>query len=203
VSLRCAARRGAARWRPTLTHALADSYGKFQANTLIKRYNEPLFKPFYGLLTAQEEAKRGEHREELFKVLRAMDADLAGFTGRGGPFFFGEQFTLVDALVTPFLERMDALLPHYRGVDVLAQPELCNVKRFFEAAAARESVKTTRAPRTQLSLQTQPYFETERRPYLIEVYSAYAKGTLAEDQKRLANVRPPLAPADWGAEMPK
>jgi glutathione S-transferase len=32
----------------------------------------------------------------------------------GGPYFLGEQFSMVDIMFTPFLERMAASLPYYK-----------------------------------------------------------------------------------------
>lgn len=33
----------------------------------------------------------------------------------GGPYFLGSQLSMVDILFTPFLERMAASLPYYKG----------------------------------------------------------------------------------------
>ena len=53
-----------------------------------------------------------KQRANFETVLRKIEQELAS---RGGPFFLGEQFSLVDIVFAPFLERMDASLTFYKG----------------------------------------------------------------------------------------
>ena len=50
-----------------------------------------------------------------------------------GPFFLGGELTLVDCMFAPFLERMAASLPYYKGLVVRRNPALPNLERWFRA----------------------------------------------------------------------
>jgi hypothetical protein len=48
-------------------------------------------------------------------ILLQVDAALAV---SGGPYFLGDDVTIVDLMFAPFLERMAASLPYYKGFEV-------------------------------------------------------------------------------------
>jgi len=68
-------------------------------------------------------------------VLRQVDLELAKTPG---PYFLGDDISLVDIMYTPFLERMAASLPYFKGFVVRgdAYPHL---KRWYEAMDTRET----------------------------------------------------------------
>lgn len=43
----------------------------------------------------------------------------------GGPFFLGKELSMVDCMFAPFLERMAASLPYYKGLPIRRQPQVC------------------------------------------------------------------------------
>lgn len=53
-----------------------------------------------------------QQRANFESVLQKIESELAITEG---PFFLGEQFSLVDIIFAPFLERMDASLTYYKG----------------------------------------------------------------------------------------
>ena len=59
----------------------------------------------------------------------------------GGPFFLGTEVTLVDCFFAPFLERMAASLPYYKGLRVRANDAFPNLERWFRAMEARPSYR--------------------------------------------------------------
>ena len=50
--------------------------------------------------------------------------------GDGGPFFLGKDLSLVDCVFAPFLERIVASVPYYKGVKVRGDGRFPNLERF-------------------------------------------------------------------------
>lgn len=74
---------------------------------------------------------------EMDSLLREVDEELG--IG-GGPYFLGEDFSLVDCMFAPFLERMAASLPYFKGFEVRCgrYPRLL---RWYEAMDGREAYR--------------------------------------------------------------
>merc|ERR1711871_349660 len=53
---------------------------------------------------------------QMHAVLEEIDRELAS-TATSGPYFLGAQLSLVDIMFTPFLERMAASLPYFKGLE--------------------------------------------------------------------------------------
>ncbi len=47
----------------------------------------------------------------------------------GGPFFLGQDMSLVDCVFAPFLERIVASIPYYKGVRVRGDGRFPNLER--------------------------------------------------------------------------
>ena len=70
------------------------------------------------------------------EVLDEVDAELGA---GGGPYFMGEEFTLVDIAYEPFLERMAASILYYKGVKIEGNGgRWPNVDTWFAAMASRK-----------------------------------------------------------------
>ena len=70
------------------------------------------------------------------EVLDEVDAELGA---GGGPYFMGEEFTLVDIAYAPFLERMAASILYYKGVKIEGNGgRWPNVDAWFAAMASRK-----------------------------------------------------------------
>ena len=54
-------------------------------------------------------------KKDMDERLLEIDTELAK-AADSGPFFFGAEPSLVDCVFAPFLERMAASLPYYKGV---------------------------------------------------------------------------------------
>ena len=95
------------------------------------------------LVQAQEPQKQREHLEELNKALRTLVEKVKG------PYFLGEQFTLVDVALAPWVVR-DWVIAEHRGYSREA------VGAGWQAYAAqlesRESVLKTSSVRSSLSI---------------------------------------------------
>ena len=46
------------------------------------------------------------------RLLQSVDTELSA---TDGPYFLGNDISIVDVMFTPFLERMAASLPYYKG----------------------------------------------------------------------------------------
>jgi len=56
-----------------------------------------------------------------------------------GPFFLGAQVSLVDCMYAPFLERIAASVPYYKGLPIRRNPKWPHVEKWFTAMALRPS----------------------------------------------------------------
>lgn len=109
---------------------------------------------------SQTEQGRQSGREQFLAELKAfaqtMDTD--------GPFFFGDEFSLVDIAMAPFYQRFLWVGSHYRPTWTALpddDADIDRLRRWWDAVSARPSVRDT--------------FVDKRR--LIESYAQYADGS--------------------------
>ena len=110
----------------------------------------------YKFLMEQDDEKRAALRADAEAVLRFMETE--GMRKLGdGPYWMGQDLTLVDLAYYPFFERL-CVLEHYRDFGI---PDDCTrLKAWVETIRFRPSVK-----------------EIENPPdYYIERYARYASG---------------------------
>jgi glutathione S-transferase len=70
-----------------------------------------VFGCWFSWLTAKD--RHDSRAKEMESVLQRVDRELS--TGSVGPFFLGADISLVDIMFAPFLERMAASLPYFKG----------------------------------------------------------------------------------------
>lgn len=73
--------------------------------------------------------------------MRTVDDELAVTPGS----YFLDDFSLVDIVFAPFLERMDASLTYYKGFQMRKNGEYKNITRWFEAMETRPTYMATRS----------------------------------------------------------
>lgn len=83
-------------------------------------------------------ANHGANSVNMQSVLGRVDDELR--LG-GGPFFLGEELSLVDAFFAPFLERMAASLPYYKGMRLRGEAAYPAIEAWFVAMEARPSYR--------------------------------------------------------------
>ena len=92
--------------------------GKAAMKALIEKYTSGQFDlvaPMYKILVEEN----AEKQQELFSSLLAAYEELGrDVTKSGGPFLLGQQFTLADVALIPFVQRPFVLLDHYKGLKV-------------------------------------------------------------------------------------
>jgi len=81
-------------------------------------------------------------KEDFIQVLSHLDSVL----GKNGPFFFGQQLTICDLILTPYIERMSASLYYYKnGFCIRDRTKFPNVTKWFEAMERRETYRGTKS----------------------------------------------------------
>jgi glutathione S-transferase len=107
-------------------------------------YANTRFVPAWGaLLRAPSEAERATARDALFDSLAYLESHALQKTSGKGPFWFGEQLSLVDLTFYPWFERW-AALEHYRVP--LSIEKFERLQRWRDAVAVRPSVKEIENP---------------------------------------------------------
>lgn len=107
-------------------------------------YANTRFVPAFGaLLRAQDERTVREAATQLLSMLRYFEHEGLAKADSAGPFFFGEELSLVDFTFFPWFERWEAL-EHYRG---LALPtELRKLRAWYGAVRSLDTVKEQASP---------------------------------------------------------
>ena len=85
---------------------------------------------------AQDPAKQREHLEEFYAALRTLGAKVQG------PYFLGDEFSLVDVAVAPWVVR-DYILAENRGYSREAVG--AGWKEYAEKLESRDSVQKTQS----------------------------------------------------------
>eukprot|EP01025_Chloroclados_australasicus_P018932 TRINITY_DN2011_c0_g1_i1.p1 TRINITY_DN2011_c0_g1~~TRINITY_DN2011_c0_g1_i1.p1 ORF type:complete len:511 (-),score=60.95 TRINITY_DN2011_c0_g1_i1:294-1826(-) len=85
----------------------------------------------------QERAKK-----EFEQVLQIVDQSLGA---KGGPYFLGSEFTLIDIIFVPFLERMVASLCYYKGYQIRGTGKWPNIEKWFNALETRPTYLGTKS----------------------------------------------------------
>ncbi|KAF7298037.1 FAD-binding protein [Mycena chlorophos] len=113
-----------------------DPYTKARARIWIDYISKNFVPGYMRLVMAQEEDKQKAALEEFNEVLRTFAKEVKG------PYFLGEQFSLVDAAIVPWVLR-DYIVGEHRGYSRDAvSPEW---KRYAESVEVRPSVVKTRS----------------------------------------------------------
>lgn len=100
---------------------------------------ERIQKQFYKALMTQDQATRNDAITQFYQECRA----LANAMDTEGPYFLGQQFSLVDVAFAPFWQRMLWVGGHYIGLEFPDEPEFARIHVWWEACKQRESVKST------------------------------------------------------------
>lgn len=103
---------------------------------------------YHRLLQAQETDKQDVAREEIYIALRKLADQVKG------PFFLGEQFSLVDAAIAPWVLR-EYILEENRNYKRSNVSDAWN--KYAHALETRDSVKKTHSV-SHLDFESRPTF---------------------------------------------
>ena len=116
----------------------------------------PLRKHFYKRMTREGFGKddldyaSGQIRQTCERIEKSIKE-------LGGPWIFGDQFTLVDAQVTPLIDRMEDL-----GYQTIWE-DLSLMSEWWERIKARPSYSATFYPTSKMSERFAKYFKTAQQ----------------------------------------
>lgn len=82
-------------------------------------------------------------------------------------FLLGSSFSLAECVAAPCVERMLAMLPYWRGFDVLdlcRQRSLTRTAAWMKAVAARPSVMATTAGHAEMARAARQYYVNHVSP---------------------------------------
>mgnify|MGYP002631250554 CR=1 FL=1 len=138
-----------------------------QARIWIDYDNVKFVPAFYKVLLAKDESRRQELADTLIESLRFMETQALACR-KGGPYWLGDAYSLVDIALYPHFERL-AVLEFYRGISI---PDECGALREWMAVmAARPCVQQS----------------AHDADYHISAYTGYAdgsaNGTTAKDMR--------------------
>ena len=112
---------------------------------------------YLSILRAREESKLDAAVEALKSGLKDVDCFLQRMGSEEGPFLFGNQFTLAECNVAPFVQRACVVLPTGLGSGRSINPlELCDIcelprlKAWMNAVLERPSVTKTGVPKEEM-----------------------------------------------------
>jgi len=105
--------------------------------TPLLRLERKAFSCWFSWLTNRSRSGQGDYaRNEMHNILLEIDNALKTL---GGPYFLGLELSMVDIMFTPFLERMAASLPYFKGFIVRDAVKYPHLNRWYEAMDGRES----------------------------------------------------------------
>ncbi|CEL59374.1 hypothetical protein RSOLAG1IB_03307 [Rhizoctonia solani AG-1 IB] len=140
-----------------------DPYDRARVRYTVDSVTKSILPPFYRLLQAQEEDKRDEARQDLYKGFQKFAEGIAS------PFWIGEQFTHADIALLPFIVRLPILEAHRNF-------KRAEVGHGFEAYAER----VVNLPSVQRTVSDQERYQQVYERYLKnETQSEVAKSTRA------------------------
>lgn len=118
-----------------------DPYQRFAVRLFLQNITPTLPPAFLGLLKNNDPNLMEEKKGAIIKAMQSLNEALKKQSD--GPFFLGDQFTLADISIVPFLQRFSTTLKHYRNFDIFSIPNVERVKKLYDAAMTRPSLKET------------------------------------------------------------
>jgi glutathione S-transferase len=119
--------------------------------------------PFYAFMMEQDRSKDAAHVAACDGVLSSVEARMTAQSS--GPFFLGEQLSIADCALLPFIYRFSIILGAARGYAFL--DHYPRIKAALEAALKRPAFQKTAPP----------------AEFIIQAYSGYLSGTPGVPQR--------------------
>jgi glutathione S-transferase len=116
----------------------------------------PLRKAFYRRMGRTDGFGDAEVDNALAQIRQTAERIDEAVSSLGGPWILGEQYTLIDATLTPLIQRMADL-----GYARIWQDDLPEMARWFERIKARPSFDIAFYPGTNVSEKYPQFFEKE------------------------------------------
>ncbi len=136
----------------------SDARGRAVMRNEIKHFDSVFLATLYKLLFEQDPKVQDDLREQCVIALEYLEHRLGEIQGQG-PYWMGSEFTLADASMWPFFERINAVFDYYRSLTI---PQHCSrLWRWFNSVAELACVEKT----------------AHDAEYFLPLYTGYASGT--------------------------
>jgi len=134
-----------------------DAIGRAKCRLWVDHCNSRIVPSFYRYLQAQEKEAQEKGKNDFLGHL----ATFRDAMKPEGPFFTGNDITIVDIALIPFALRLDSVFKHYRQFEVPKTQEWARFHTWMEAIKNRPTVTKTCSTEAEL----------------LEVYARYANNT--------------------------
>ena len=140
-------------------------------------------KPLYGYLMEQDRSQDGKHAAAVGAALGKLEALMEARQPQAGPFLLGDQLSIAEVNLAPFLDRFSVLLKHYRDYDIFADGRLPRLAAAFAAVKQRPAWQKTSQVSVicflmarELPLPSDCAFLSQAPEFYIQAYKGYAAG---------------------------
>lgn len=94
----------------------ADAIGRAKARIWVDHISKKIISAFYTFLQAQGEEEQEAGKKKLLDGLQTWVKAMA--PSSSGPYFFGNQFTIVDIVLVPWVLRFSSVMRKYRNFEL-------------------------------------------------------------------------------------
>ena len=101
----------------------------------LMRLERKAFSVWFSWLTSPRDMS-----SQMNAVLIEIDSELSSVSSEG-PYFLGKALSLVDVMFAPFLERMAASLPYFKGFESRSHQAYPNLNKWYEAMDQRPAYR--------------------------------------------------------------
>lgn len=148
----------------------SDPFSRAHARIWIDFISKQLTPVFYQILQYQEKEAQEEAKARFIKRLGAFQDAMSP----DGPYFLGQNFSLVDITLLPFGLRFP-ILEHFRQFTLPADGSFDRLKQWLEACTSRPGVAATMSSNEKMITNYERYANNTAQ---TEVADAVRKGTV-------------------------
>lgn len=156
------------------------------------RLERRVFGCWFQWLTSYSFPGLNSQEKEMDSLLKEVDTALKI---SGGPYFLGDYFSIVDVMFTPFLERMSASLPYYKGFESRT-PKYPHLLRWYEAMDTREAYRGIKSDYYTHIHDLPPQIGGCQSSGNCKPYQQELDGQAWDTEKEVASLVEPMLPAD-------
>uniref|UniRef100_A0A0B7BC75 glutathione transferase n=4 Tax=Arion vulgaris TaxID=1028688 RepID=A0A0B7BC75_9EUPU len=146
-----------------------EPYERAVARIWVDFIGKKIIPVYYRIVQKQDKEEQDQAKEEFLKNLETLTEAIS----ETGPYFFGENFTIVDIILASYTLRLN-VLEFYRNFEIPNDSRFARFFKWREAAEARPSIKAT-APDSEKILAR--YIHYAQNTAQSEVADAIRKGT--------------------------
>mmetsp|Transcript_36917 Transcript_36917/g.80417 ORF Transcript_36917/g.80417 Transcript_36917/m.80417 type:complete len:270 (+) Transcript_36917:31-840(+) len=147
----------------------ADPHKKAQVRLWIDHNNNKVVPMFYKMLMAQVPEEQAALKDLLLEGLRTSNT-LMLKSSIGGSFLGGQEFSLADAVLLPWWQRMLVILPKYRDFEIPETPEYYRLHDWWRALCSRESFRRVRISDESLIANYAGYANNTATSWVAKTY---------------------------------